>query len=216
MDSTGALCRCFHLGIPIFLLCVANISGVLGEMFRFLYGKVLCKPCNMIKKRRAANRKAKMQGEAGIGGNPPTTGGWSTEGNDKDSMKKSPNALAQDPDMDDEDQRRRNERVTVPLTITMLIIAAYIWAGAMIFNAFEQWTLMQAGYFCFITLGRIRLAASRTRFDLYSSLSSNHRIWGFRKSRRCGSSLMNMPLPVDASGDLLNPIRVIVSVVRDD
>ena len=141
---------------------MANISGVLGEMFRFLYGKVLCKPCNMIKKRRAANRKAKMEGEAGIGANPATTGGWSME--DNDTSKKSPNSLAHDPEMDDEEQRRKNERVTVPLTITMLIIAAYIWAGAMIFHAFEQWTLMQAGYFCFITLGRIRLTMRKTRF----------------------------------------------------
>ncbi|CAF2514075.1 unnamed protein product [Rotaria sp. Silwood2] len=46
-----------------------------------------------------------------------------------------------------------NQRVTVPLTITMLIIAAFIWIGSAIFNSFEQWSMTQAGYFRFITVG---------------------------------------------------------------
>jgi potassium channel subfamily K protein len=144
----------FYLGIPIFLLCVANISGVLGEMFRFLYGKVLCRPCHIIKRRRALVRKAKLEEDSGMSVDHANTGGWTVEDNnvDKDPMKKPPNAFLNDTDID-EDEQNRNQRVTVPLTITMLIIAAYIWAGSMIFHSFEQWTMIQAGYFCFITLG---------------------------------------------------------------
>lgn len=47
------------------------------------------------------------------------------------------------------------ERVTVPLTITMIIITLYILIGAVIFNQFEGWTLIQSGYFCYITLSTI-------------------------------------------------------------
>lgn len=47
------------------------------------------------------------------------------------------------------------ERVTVPLTITMIIITLYILIGALIFNQFEGWTLIQSGYFCYITLATI-------------------------------------------------------------
>lgn len=147
------------LGIPIFLLCVANISGVLGEMFRFLYGKVLCRPCNIIKRRRALARKAKLESETGIDAGRANNGGWGIddhhhpENNQKNAMKKASNAPINNPEMDDEEEQRRNQRVTVPLTITMLIIAAYIWAGSMIFHSFEDWTMTQAGYFCFITLG---------------------------------------------------------------
>jgi hypothetical protein len=133
-------------------LCVANISGVLGEMFRFLYGKVICKPCNMIKKRRAMQRKAKLEEESGMDSNRVNTGGWAIDDNNNDnSSKKPPNAFSNDSNLDD-DEQRQNQRVTVPLTITMLIIAAYIWAGSMIFHSFEGWTMTQAGYFCFITL----------------------------------------------------------------
>ena len=60
--------------------------------------------------------------------------------------------LTSDDDLDDEDIRR-NRRVTVPLTVTMIIIAAYIWIGSALFHNFEGWTMTQSGYFCFITLG---------------------------------------------------------------
>jgi hypothetical protein len=46
-------------------------------------------------------------------------------------------------------------KVTVPLTITMLIITAYIVGGAFIFHKFEGWNLIASGYFCFITLSTI-------------------------------------------------------------
>ena len=59
--------------------------------------------------------------------------------------------------IDDEinDDEETEERVTVPLTITMIIITLYILLGAVIFNLFEGWTLIQSGYFCYITLATI-------------------------------------------------------------
>lgn len=143
----------FSLGIPIFLLCVANISGVLGEMFRFLYAKVLCKPCNMIKRRRALARKTKFVEGNGIDPNRVDTSGWSLDNNNNSPTKKSGNTLINPLNDNQDNDQQGNQRVTVPLTITMLIIAAYIWAGAMIFHKFEGWSMTQAGYFCFITLG---------------------------------------------------------------
>ena len=141
------------LGIPIFLLCVANISGVLGEMFRFLYAKVLCKPCNMIKRRRALARQTKLEEENGMQHNRVNNSGWSLDNNSNSPMKKTGNTLIHPSNDNDDNDQQGNQRVTVPLTITMLIIAAYIWAGAIIFNKFENWSMTQAGYFCFITLG---------------------------------------------------------------
>lgn len=55
----------------------------------------------------------------------------------------------------DNDDGESEERVTVPLTITMIIITLYILIGALIFNQFEGWTLIQSGYFCYITLATI-------------------------------------------------------------
>jgi hypothetical protein len=133
---------------------VANISGVLGEMFRFLYAKVLCRPCYIIKRRRAIARKAKLEEESGIDSNRVNASGWTLDDNiNENSTKKTGNTFVNDPNRDDDDQQR-NQRVTVPLTITMLIIAAYIFIGSAIFHKFEGWTMIQAGYFCFITLGK--------------------------------------------------------------
>ncbi|CAF2624045.1 unnamed protein product [Rotaria sp. Silwood2] len=149
-------CICYAtIGIPIFLLCVANISGVLGEMFRLLYSKVLCKPCHMIKKRRANAHKAKIEEESGMNIDRMDSGGWKIhDNNNNNTIKKPANHAMNETDIDDEEQLH-NPRVTVPLTITMLIIAAYIWAGSLIFHSFEQWSMTQAGYFCFITLATI-------------------------------------------------------------
>ncbi|CAF1054055.1 unnamed protein product [Rotaria sp. Silwood1] len=149
-------CICYAtIGIPIFLLCVANISGVLGEMFRLLYSKVLCKPCHMIKKRRADARKAKLEEESGMNIDRVNTGGWTIHDNNNNNTNKKPTNHSMNAIDTDDDEQLHNKRVTVPLTITMLIIAAYIWAGSLIFHSFEQWSMTQAGYFCFITLATI-------------------------------------------------------------
>ena len=154
----GQLCSIGYatIGIPIFLLCVANISGVLGEMFRFIYGKIICRPCRMIKKRRAAARKAKLEEDIGASIDPVPMNGWSNESdaNRKVSIKKPDNAMIANAPLDEGENQGRNERVAVPLTVTMIIIAAYIWIGSALFHNFEGWTMIQAGYFCFITLGK--------------------------------------------------------------
>ncbi|CAF3701774.1 unnamed protein product [Adineta steineri] len=146
-------CICYAtIGIPIFLLCIANISGVLGEMFRFIYGRICCGPCHRIKEHRELARKAKLAEERGVSNNQTDGNGWAAQ--DDNSLKKRTNTLANQANVD-EDEEIEEPRVTVPLTVTMLIIAAYIWFGSMMFHSFEQWTSTQAGYFCFITLATI-------------------------------------------------------------
>lgn len=150
---------------------MANISGVLGEMFRFIYGKIICRPCRIIKKRRAASRKAKLEEDSGANVDPAPTNGWSTEPdvNREASMKKPENATLANAAIEDGEDQPRNERVAVPLTVTMIIIAAYIYIGSALFHNFEGWSMIQAGYFCFITLGKRRYL--RRRFHLPISFS---------------------------------------------
>ncbi|CAF1147059.1 unnamed protein product [Didymodactylos carnosus] len=144
-------CLCYAtIGIPIFLLCVANISGVLGEMFRFLYSKVICRPCHAIKRKR---HRMKMKNQQDLH---PThmTAGWTMD-DDYNIDTSGSNKFQQQFDDDDYETNSGKDRVTVPLTITMLIIAGYIWAGSVLFHKFEEWTMIQSGYFCFITLATI-------------------------------------------------------------
>ncbi|UJR31068.1 hypothetical protein I4U23_018578 [Adineta vaga] len=151
-------CICYAtIGIPIFLLCIANISGVLGEMFRFLYARICCGACYMMKRRRALARKAILE-ENGMNNNNNrgNGGGWEVDDNNPDSSeKKQPANSSINQAEPDENELLDGQRVTVPLTITMCIIAFYIWAGSMIFHSFEQWDMTEAGYFCFITLATI-------------------------------------------------------------
>ena len=133
---------------------MANISGVLGEKFRFIYSKIICAPCAFVKKRRALARKTKLEEESGMHYDRINPGGWALEDeNERNSIKRSSQAMVAENEIDEEEQRR-NQRVAVPLTVTMVIIAAYIWIGSALFHSFEDWSMMQSGYFCFITLGK--------------------------------------------------------------
>jgi hypothetical protein len=116
-------------------------------MFRFIYGKICCGACLLIKRRQALALKAKIDEETGRDRNR----GWALDDNHKSTHKGS-DTIINEPYVGDEDPI--HHPVSVPLTVTMLIIAFYIWAGSLMFHNFEPWTSIQAGYFCFITLGK--------------------------------------------------------------
>lgn len=120
-------------------------------------------------------RKHKLEEENGIETNRVNNNGWSIDDNNNDnSIKKTTNTIINETDEND-DEQLGNRRVTVPLTITMLIIALYIWAGSMIFNRFEQWTMIQSGYFCFVTLGIENIKYKKKYENLF--VFSNNWIW---------------------------------------
>lgn len=60
-----------------------------------------------------------------------------------------------DEDDDDDDDDDLGENVTIPLTVTLVVIAGYIFAGAVLFGLWEGWDWLQSAYFCFITLSTI-------------------------------------------------------------
>ena len=65
--------------------------------------------------------------------------------------------LVVDQESDEEDDREWEaiNNVSVPVTVSMGIIALYIFGGALLFKYWEEWDLTQASYFCFITLSTI-------------------------------------------------------------
>jgi hypothetical protein len=122
-------------------------------MFRFIYGKICCGPCLLIKRRQELINKAKLEEETGRDQNR----GWALDDNHKSTHKGSDTVINEPYGEED----TLIHPVSVPLTITMLIIAFYIWFGSLMFHAFEQWTNIQAGYFCFITLGKDNIDMSK-------------------------------------------------------
>ena len=56
---------------------------------------------------------------------------------------------------DEDDEDDEDERISVPLTITMGVMGFYTFMGALMFGVWENWQPLQASYFCFVTISTI-------------------------------------------------------------
>jgi hypothetical protein len=53
---------------------------------------------------------------------------------------------------DDESDTTQN---SIPITVCLTLVISYICGGAWFFSASEEWTFLDASYFCFVTLSTI-------------------------------------------------------------
>ena len=74
------------------------------------------------------------------------------KGGDKPESTKGGPLVIDDYEDDDDDDAGK---ISVPLTITMAIIAGYIFMGALLFGVWEGWDPLKASYFCFVTISTI-------------------------------------------------------------
>ncbi|CAF3880210.1 unnamed protein product [Rotaria sp. Silwood1] len=58
-------------------------------------------------------------------------------------------------DLDDDEDFDEDEEMSVPLLVTVFVIPLYLTLGAILFSIWEQWSFLNAFYFCFITLTTI-------------------------------------------------------------
>lgn len=61
----------------------------------------------------------------------------------------------EDDDDQDEDEDEAERRRQVPISLVLLILMCYICVGTVIFALWENWSLVDGAYFCFVTLSTI-------------------------------------------------------------
>ena len=133
-------------------MCVANISGVLGDMFRYVYSRICCRLC-IKKKPRKQPVPNQYDHDLATARPNDVTPVW---GPDSDINQKPPFNNDRNPRIGgDPPLGNESDKVAVPLTVTMLIILAYLGVGAVIYMLTEEWKFVESIYFCFITLSTI-------------------------------------------------------------
>jgi hypothetical protein len=162
-DREGQItCICYSLiGIPIFLLCLTSISSILGDIFRFMYSALLhclCFACRTYarhgrgKKKKARSQRSSVTENHDYVGSASVDPNWPEAHDERLSDDEDNHEEEVDDEFDDVWNRMESR---VPIGIVLLIIIGYICLGAFMFNRFEEWTMTQSVYFCFIALSTI-------------------------------------------------------------
>ncbi|KAH9501844.1 two pore domain potassium channel [Dermatophagoides farinae] len=149
------------IGIPLMLLYLTNIGDILAKSFRYVYGGLCsCKQSSTTLKQRnrlllqravsaptgiysMTNHTSQLTPEIGVGvgfSYDPTTMTMMTT-----SAPPSTTTI----------KFKENNRVHVPITLCLLILASYVCGGGLLFSIWENWNYLDGSYFCFVTLSTI-------------------------------------------------------------
>ncbi len=139
------VCICYAtIGIPLFVVCLTNISSVLGYLFRWSYVKICCGVCNYRKKRKEEKAAANYADphQSAISKNVAD----GTEARVVDDNEDLMNEINEKDDI---------ENASVPLTVTIMVVTGYIVSGAILFHFTDGFGYIESAYFCFVTLTTI-------------------------------------------------------------
>lgn len=164
------------VGIPLTLLCVANMGGLFASCFRLIYlymSELLCGESSLYNRWKA--QREREQEELG----PSVQLKWyqrfrlrraaSTIGRTfKGIRAKQMMGSTANTDGKAEEQKsilttirkdgqrlRRKQKIRVPVSVTLFAICGYLLLGALLFSSTESWELFDAFYFCYTTLSTI-------------------------------------------------------------
>ncbi|KAI3386002.1 hypothetical protein SNEBB_009322 [Seison nebaliae] len=134
-------------GIPIMLLCLANLGSTMADIFRFVYARICCAYCNLIRKNQLLN--------AYIVDDPLKVITMPLGGEFLDEATSKKQKITRE--RMDRMLRVDYRAITVPISVTLFVLTIYIIGGGLLFSRYEKWEPIDGAYFCFITLSTIGL-----------------------------------------------------------
>lgn len=133
------------VGFPLFLLFLSNIGTLLAHSFKWLYAKLCrCQPTPLTLTVNPAN-----VADQGGGPHPANTRSPEGEGEAEGEEEEDGTSCAASSSAID------LATITVPVSMCLLVMAAYIAGGALFFARLERWDFLTSCYFCFISLSTI-------------------------------------------------------------
>lgn len=128
-------------GIPLMLLCLANMGSTMADAFRFIYRHVCCSYCNLVKKRRNLRALKSVELPAGT------------------TTSMTPNHTTNSPQVVEfvDNFHIDYRKTTIPISVTLSLLSSYLILGAVLFSEWENWKFLDGAYFCFVTLATIGL-----------------------------------------------------------
>jgi len=158
------VCICYAtVGIPLFLMGVANISSILSDISRFLYGALVTFLSSFVKRKNKddeeTNESEKQNIENSNEENEKIIEGIISNKSDKSKLSSSKQNLSDDKnesveavDEDDDEEEEDEDKVSVPLFLIFIIFGSYLYIGSAIFSNIETWTEIQSAYFSYVSL----------------------------------------------------------------
>ncbi|TPP62004.1 Potassium channel subfamily K 8 [Fasciola gigantica] len=141
------------IGIPLMLIYLAIIGNLLARIFRMVYVNIICCRCfyDVIRRKRQKQLERLRRWEQDL-----------REHEEEEARRRGlpvppskVQAVVVDEDESEDADMYREKVVAVPLTVSIIILAAYTLIGAVLFPQWEDWNLADSAYFSFITISTI-------------------------------------------------------------
>lgn len=153
-------------GLPLTLMCMANLGKFFARIFRILYHAcccgICCICCLAYRRKKVAERLAnssETQATAGsldvLGNGKPLSISNDPKSKEVSLQKTISKAQVWLLNVKKKFSHSMRDDVTVPVYLCLVVITLYIMGGGLLFSIYDKWDYMASTYFCFVTLTTI-------------------------------------------------------------